>query len=126
MASTFYDSYATFIKANLDTFTELDDLQTCQSYRERFPFEIDHAANEASLRAFRMSQRYLAWHMTNKYWLMGAALVGIMSSIIAFVFGFGLGCVTSLVATLLVVLLYCNWRPQFSLPRDTHGPSDRS
>ena len=111
MARTFYDSYAAFIKANLDTFTEFDDPQTCQSYRERFPLEIDLEAHEACLRAARTQHIYWAWHTSNKYWLIGAAFVGIMSSIVAFVFGFGLGCVTSLIAALVVVLLYCKWRP---------------
>ncbi|MBT6153424.1 MAG: DUF4375 domain-containing protein [Planctomycetaceae bacterium] len=110
--SSFYTSYARFIKANLDPFTEFDDNQKCQDTRERFPVETNPEDDEAVQRALQMHLKFVAWHTTKRSLLCSLAVVGIIFSIVAFVFGFGLGCVTSFASALIVLPLYLSWRPK--------------
>jgi|GEM_PF-2333075 hypothetical protein len=76
MDRTFYGSYANFIKANLDVFTEFDDDQKCRDTRERFPTQTDPEDEAAEQRVFRMHQKFVAWHTTNRSLLFGVALPG--------------------------------------------------
>jgi hypothetical protein len=113
MEGTFYDNYAAFIKANVDLFTEFDDPQKCQEFRDQFDTDMDPEEIATAQRTLRMLEKFWAWPQ-KRSWLLGLAFAGIVLSIVVFVIDFGLWCVTSMVAALIILLLYFSWRPKIA------------
>lgn len=113
MGRTFYSSYAAFIKANLEAFAEFDDPQKCQDLRDQFHADMDPDEIATAQHTFRMMEKLWAWPQ-KRSWLLGLAFAGVVLSIVAFAVDLYLGCVASIVAVLLIMLLYFSWRPKIA------------